>query len=190
MCVCVYIYQACPWKFMGWWESLGFCGKLLPVTPLNTKIQDETKIKVNRKPCQILVYRRATLYSLSTSHSRAYQWHPGKIGRSLYRVRILTRVSSSKLLENLEKVTFHTVSSFPNSYSYRFGLGMPSVGSSSSRNSSFLRVYLLSVFWGAWFSPCLGHTGCGAHKYAGSSASGLEPPSYGWTECGLYSICR
>ena len=154
MCVCVYIYQTCPWKFMGWWESLGFCGKLLPVIPLNTKIQDETKIKVNRKPCQIMVYRRATLYSLSTSHSRAYQWHPGKIGRSLCRVRILTRVSSSKLLENLEKVTFHTVSSFPNSLlQIPFGDAL-----------SFLHVCLLSVFWelGLVFSLP------GAHRFWGS----------------------
>ena len=54
---------------MGWWESLGFCGKLLPVIPLSN--QDETKIKMNRKLCQILVDMRATLCSLSTSRSRA-----------------------------------------------------------------------------------------------------------------------
>lgn len=40
----------CP---QGWPDSKGVSGKLLPIIPLNS--QEETRIKVNEKPCQLLV---------------------------------------------------------------------------------------------------------------------------------------
>lgn len=44
-----------------WWDSQGFSIKLLSIIPLNS--QEETKIKINGKPCHILVDTWATLHS-------------------------------------------------------------------------------------------------------------------------------
>ena len=80
-----------------WRDSEGFSNKLLPVTPFNS--QGETKIKINGKPCQILVDTRATLSTLNPTCLEAYRWDPEKTGRRQWRGRILTGVSSGGALQ-------------------------------------------------------------------------------------------
>lgn len=82
--------------FRGWQVSKGFSGKLLPVTPLNSRM--ETKIKINGEYHQILVDTRATLSTWNPTHSGTYKLDSRKMGRSWRRVRIPTRVSSSRFL--------------------------------------------------------------------------------------------
>ncbi|XP_044915224.1 uncharacterized protein LOC109500673 isoform X2 [Felis catus] len=86
-----------PPYHLGWSHTQGdpeeCSSKLLDVISL--KLQEETKIKINGKPCQILVDTRAILPTFNLTRSGDSRWDPGETGRSQQRMRIHTRVSYS-----------------------------------------------------------------------------------------------
>lgn len=100
----------------GWWDSKEFSA----ATTILLNIRDETKIKINRKPCQILEEiledPRAKLSSLSHTPSEPIGRIMGKLAKaSKGREFFLMSVLLISIVPGRErKVKFHIVLSFPN----------------------------------------------------------------------------
>lgn len=140
----------------------------MAVIPLNS----QGKLKMNGKPCQILVDN----WSYTLRPLGSCGWGLGKTGRGWLRVRVLTRVSSPGSLSAVPswegKIKSLSCLSKSNPLvidSLSFSLSPPGIGLPFSLASfCVLRTYLALV------STCLGHNSCHFFLWAVFGSDSLD----------------